>query len=113
VTDASSICKSCGLAFTVSDDELAALHAIAARAGWHRAFMPQRCVACRFADRADRYPSTPVSVADGPVDLTCVDCSRVFVFGQDEGERRYFASRGYTRPKRCESCRRARRDARA
>ena len=40
-------------------------------------------------------------------DLQCADCGATFVFSADEQE--FFASRGYTNePKRCLSCRQAR-----
>ena len=43
--------------------------------------------------------------------LTCVECAATFTFTASEQE--YFASRGYTNePKRCPSCREARRASR-
>lgn len=39
--------------------------------------------------------------------LTCVECSREFLFSADDQE--FFASRGYLEPKRCRSCRANRR----
>lgn len=38
--------------------------------------------------------------------LTCQDCSQSFTFTADDQE--FFASKGYTEPKRCPSCRSAR-----
>lgn len=39
--------------------------------------------------------------------LTCQDCGNQFTFTADDQE--FFAARGYTEPKRCPSCRTARR----
>ena len=36
-------------------------------------------------------------------DLTCVDCNETFVF--TGGEQEFFASKGFTEPKRCKACR--------
>jgi hypothetical protein len=42
--------------------------------------------------------------------LICVDCGEGFLFaGRD---RQYFAAQGFARPKRCRSCRQARKAAR-
>ena len=38
--------------------------------------------------------------------LSCQDCSQEFAFSADDQE--FFASKGYTDPKRCPDCRRAR-----
>jgi len=38
--------------------------------------------------------------------LTCQDCGASFVFTADDQE--FFASKGYSEPKRCPSCRQAR-----
>ncbi len=38
--------------------------------------------------------------------LTCQDCSQSFTFSADDQE--FFATKGYTEPKRCPSCRQAR-----
>ncbi len=38
--------------------------------------------------------------------LTCQDCSQSFTFSADDQE--FFAQKGYTEPKRCPDCRRAR-----
>ena len=38
--------------------------------------------------------------------LTCGDCSQSFTFSADDQE--FFAMKGYTEPKRCPSCRQAR-----
>ena len=38
--------------------------------------------------------------------LSCQDCSQTFSFSADDQE--FFASKGYTDPKRCPSCRAAR-----
>ena len=38
--------------------------------------------------------------------LTCQDCSQSFTFSADDQE--FFAMKGYTEPKRCPSCRQAR-----
>lgn len=38
--------------------------------------------------------------------LTCQDCGQEFAFSADDQE--FFASKGYTDPKRCPDCRRAR-----
>lgn len=38
--------------------------------------------------------------------LTCADCSQQFVF--TESEQQFFADRGFTEPRRCPSCRAAR-----
>ncbi len=38
--------------------------------------------------------------------LTCQDCGQSFTFSADDQE--FFASKGYTEPKRCPSCREAR-----
>ncbi len=43
--------------------------------------------------------------------LTCQGCGSEFVFSAEEQE--FFASRSYTEPKRCPSCRAARRSERA
>jgi len=39
--------------------------------------------------------------------LTCVECGQTFVYTADDQE--FHASKGYTEPKRCPSCRAARR----
>jgi CxxC-x17-CxxC domain-containing protein len=41
--------------------------------------------------------------------LTCQDCAQTFTFSADDQS--FHAERGYSDPKRCPSCRRARRDA--
>ena len=41
--------------------------------------------------------------------LTCAECGSEFTFSEDDQE--YHASRGYQDPKRCPSCRQARRDS--
>ena len=38
--------------------------------------------------------------------LTCQDCGQSFTFSADDQE--FFATKGYTEPKRCPSCRQAR-----
>lgn len=38
--------------------------------------------------------------------LTCQDCGQSFTFSADDQE--FFATKGYTAPKRCPSCRQAR-----
>jgi len=38
--------------------------------------------------------------------LTCQDCGQEFTFSADDQE--FFATKGYTEPKRCPSCRQAR-----
>jgi CxxC-x17-CxxC domain-containing protein len=38
--------------------------------------------------------------------LTCQDCGQQFTFSADDQE--FFASKGYSEPKRCPSCRQAR-----
>lgn len=38
--------------------------------------------------------------------LTCAGCSESFIF--TAGEQRYYRDKGYTDPKRCKSCREAR-----
>ena len=38
--------------------------------------------------------------------LTCQDCGQSFTFSADDQE--FFAGKGYTEPKRCPSCRQAR-----
>ena len=38
--------------------------------------------------------------------LTCQDCGQSFTFSADDQE--FFAQKGYTEPKRCPSCRQAR-----
>ncbi len=40
--------------------------------------------------------------------LQCADCSQAFTF--DEGEQKFFKSKGFTPPKRCLDCRKANRD---
>ena len=40
-------------------------------------------------------------------DLTCVECNSEFVFSADDQQ--YHADRGYQEPKRCPSCRQAKR----
>ena len=42
--------------------------------------------------------------------LTCQDCGQSFSFSADDQE--FFAQKGYTEPKRCPSCRQARKAAR-
>lgn len=42
--------------------------------------------------------------------LVCIDCSSPFTFG--DSERKYFEARKLARPKRCSTCRLARRQAR-
>lgn len=39
--------------------------------------------------------------------LTCVDCGKPFPF--TDGEQKFFADKGYTEPKRCSPCRKAKR----
>jgi CxxC-x17-CxxC domain-containing protein len=41
--------------------------------------------------------------------LTCVECNTSFVYSADDQQ--FHASKGYTEPKRCPSCRTARRNA--
>jgi CxxC-x17-CxxC domain-containing protein len=44
-------------------------------------------------------------------EIQCSDCGATFIFGAEEQE--FFASKGYTNdPKRCPSCRQARKSAR-
>ena len=44
-------------------------------------------------------------------DLTCVECNQTFVFSSDDQQ--YHSDKGYTNePKRCPSCRQARRSSR-
>jgi hypothetical protein len=40
----------------------------------------------------------------------CVDCTQIFTV--DDGERRFFEARGFAMPKRCPTCRQARRISR-
>ena len=42
-------------------------------------------------------------------DLTCVECNSTFVYSADDQQ--FHASKGYTEPKRCPSCRSARRNS--
>lgn len=42
--------------------------------------------------------------------LTCADCGQQFTFTAEDQE--FYASRGFTEPKRCRSCRAARRNER-
>ena len=42
--------------------------------------------------------------------MTCADCSQDFVFSASEQE--FYASRGFTEPRRCSSCRASRKAAR-
>ncbi len=42
--------------------------------------------------------------------LTCADCGQQFTFTAEDQE--FYATRGYTEPKRCPSCRAARRGSR-
>jgi CxxC-x17-CxxC domain-containing protein len=42
--------------------------------------------------------------------LTCQDCGQSFTFSADDQE--FFATKGYTEPKRCPSCRQARKSER-
>jgi len=42
--------------------------------------------------------------------LTCQDCGQSFVFSADDQE--FFAGKGYSEPKRCPSCRQARKTER-
>lgn len=42
-------------------------------------------------------------------ELICIDCNKPFIF--DEGEQRYFLSKGLSEPKRCKCCRKARKDS--
>ena len=42
--------------------------------------------------------------------LTCADCGQEFLFSGDDQE--FYASRGFTEPKRCRSCRALRRSER-
>lgn len=42
--------------------------------------------------------------------LTCQDCGQSFTFSADDQE--FFAGKGYTEPKRCPSCRQARKSER-
>ena len=43
--------------------------------------------------------------------LTCSDCGQEFIFTVEEQE--FYTARGFTEPKRCRSCRAARRNERA
>lgn len=43
--------------------------------------------------------------------LQCMDCGQSFAFS--EGERQFYAERGFTLPKRCKACREAAKAARA
>jgi CxxC-x17-CxxC domain-containing protein len=43
--------------------------------------------------------------------LTCQDCGQSFTFSADDQE--FFATKGYTEPKRCPSCRQARKAERS
>jgi CxxC-x17-CxxC domain-containing protein len=42
--------------------------------------------------------------------LTCADCSQEFMF--TASEQQFYADRGFSEPRRCQSCRAARKDAR-
>ena len=43
-------------------------------------------------------------------ELTCADCGVVFEFSAEEQE--FYASRGFSEPKRCRNCRTAKKNAR-
>lgn len=42
--------------------------------------------------------------------ITCVDCGQPFEF--TDGEQKWFAEKGYAKPKRCKACRQARKTER-
>lgn len=99
-------CVDCGRRFEISADEQEFFNRLAdsrptgkSGTGWR---LPRTCTHCRFARRRDRE-----SLVDDGVDeqLTCIECQNVFVF--EAGEKRYFAARNYSRPRRCASCRAA------
>ena len=58
-----------------------------------------------------RQPTEEVVVTFEEKVLTCQGCGGEFAFSAEEQE--FFASRSYTEPKRCPSCRAARRSERA
>lgn len=94
-------CRSCTLRFTVTREEWAFLEEVARRRGWPRVWAPSHCQACRQFHRQEHYP---VAVADGQDEvIACVVCGRGFTW--QAGEKRYYAERGYLRPRRCLTCR--------
>ncbi len=64
----------------------------------------RRSEAARLADAIIPIEGRPVA-PDGLQDetLSCKDCSKEFLFSA--GEQRYFATKGFTKPVRCKSCR--------
>jgi hypothetical protein len=48
-------------------------------------------------------PSAPVLKGPNDKMLKCLDCKNEFVF--DEGEQKFFETKGFTPPKRCPTCR--------
>lgn len=43
------------------------------------------------------------------IELTCIDCELSFIF--TAGEQRFYSSKGLSMPKRCQPCRKARKDS--
>jgi hypothetical protein len=104
------VCVECRQPWQLGADEIARLHVIADRAGWPFVRPPKRCAVCRAAARRAQFTEEAYH-ADANADRRCSECSAVFTWPTDEGERRYFSERGWPAPRRCEPCREARRGA--
>jgi len=99
------ICADCGQPFAVTEDDVARLEQLTVEGAPFR--LPKRCPECREARRQARYD---VVKDDGTHEhLECATCGRTWFFG--DRDRAYYASRGWTRPRRCKACRDARRQS--
>lgn len=96
-----ALCRSCGRAFTITDDERTAVQALCRERGSvYRE--PMRCPPCR---KQRRVPSVD-AVTDEQ--RQCRDCGKDYSFSV--GEQKFYAARNLSAPSRCPSCRAARRE---
>lgn len=103
-------CRDCGRDFAIDAEEQAFLRGVSARVGKPFA-LPGRCLPCRKFRRLAKYGTARPMTPGDDVTIVCGDCRTPFVF--EHGEQRFFASRGFTAPRRCRPCRTARREAAA
>ncbi|MGE0450220.1 MAG: zinc-ribbon domain containing protein [Vicinamibacterales bacterium] len=94
------VCRVCAQPFEISNEELVFLQGVALRRQGRDWYLPRTCTPCRMFARRERF----AAVDDGrDSSLICVACGEPFIF--EAGEKRYYAERGYARPRRCHQCR--------
>ena len=97
-------CLACGETFTITHGEMQ-FFTERARESERAWVLPARCLPCR---QARRRANQVIVLDDGEESwLVCVVCNGTFLF--DGRDKRYFASQGFTPPKRCRECRQAHR----